>query len=128
MAYLVDTNAWIRFLNGDPEFGEEAKSTMVECPTVCFVSVASIWEAAIKEGLGKLKLPYDLRHDLPKILDENGFPMIGIDFSEAAAVRDLPRLHGDPFDRLMVVQAQVRRLKVISSDPVFEGYGLRRIW
>ena len=95
---------------------------------MCFVSVASIWEAAIKEGLGKLKLPYDLRHDLPKILDENGFPVIGIDSSEAAAVRDLPRLHGDPFDRLMVVQAQVRRLKVISSDPVFEGYGLRRIW
>jgi PIN domain nuclease of toxin-antitoxin system len=128
MAYLVDTNGWIRFLNGDPKFGKDAKSTMVESPAECFVSVASIWEAAIKEGLGKLKLPYDLKHDLPKILEENGFPLIGIDFSEAVEVRDLPRLHGDPFDRLIAAQAQRRRLEVISSDPVFERYGLRRVW
>lgn len=128
MPYLVDTNGWIGFLNGDPKFGREAKFRMMESSSECFVSIASIWEAAIKVGIGKLALPYDLEHDLPGILEDNGFQLLGIEYLEAVAVRDLPPLHGDPFDRLMVAQAKARRLQVISSDSIFEAYGLRRIW
>jgi PIN domain nuclease of toxin-antitoxin system len=90
MAYLVDTNGWIGFLDGDPRFGKEAKSRMLDSPEQCFVSIASVWEAAIKVGLGKLKLPYDLEQDLPRIFEENGFSVIGLDFREVVAVRDLP--------------------------------------
>lgn len=128
MPYLVDTNGWIGFLNGDLKFGKEARRRMEDSPAECFISVASVWEAAIKVGLGKLVLPYDLERDLPCILDENGFLVIGISFAEAAGVRDLPRIHGDPFDRIMVTQARARRLEMISADPVFDQYGLRRIW
>ena len=128
MSYLVDTNAWIGFLDGREDFSPEAKQLMIERPEACRISIASIWEAAIKVGIGKLKLPYDLGRDLPRILEDNGFELLGIDFADAAAVKDLERLHGDPFDRVQVVQARRLRLTVISRDPVFARYGLKRVW
>lgn len=128
MSFLIDTNAWIAFFEGKPDFGKFAKSTMIEQSGDCFVSIASIWEAAIKMGLGKLELPYDLETDLPRILDENGFTLVGIDLADAVAVRNLEPIHGDPFDRIQVVQARRHGWRVISRDPVFERFGLRRVW
>lgn len=101
---------------------------MIAQSEVCFISIASIWEAAIKVGLGKLKLPYDLETDLPRILDENGFTLLGIEVADAVSVKDLEAVHGDPFDRIQAVQARRRGWRVLSRDPVFERYGLKRIW
>lgn len=128
MKYLIDTNAWIGFFEGSKGFGARAKKTMSEHPEQCIISTASIWEASIKIGLGKLVLPYDIRTDLPTLLDDNGFTLASVSFDDATGVVDLPRYHGDPFDRLMTVQALRRNLSVISSDPMFERYGVRRIW
>ncbi len=128
MKYLVDTNAWIGFLNGDSDFGKNAKSKMLDESWECCVSIATIWEAAIKVGLGKLKLPYDLDSDLPGIFEENGFEVLAIEFADATGVRDLEQIHGDPFDRIQAFQAKRRGFSVISRDPVFERYGIRRIW
>ena len=128
MQYFIDTNAWITFFEDSPRLSNHAAELMESASAECFVSIASVWEAAIKVGLGKLELPYDLEQDLPCIFDENGFSLLGIEFSDAVRVRDLPRMHGDPFDRLMVSQAKGRRWPVISSDPVFDLYGVRRIW
>lgn len=128
MSYLVDTNGWIGFFEGSVDFGLKAKEVMVNCPQDCYISTASIWEAAIKIGLGKLTLPYDLKEDLPRLITENGFQTIGLDFEEAVEAKDLPRLHGDPFDRIQAIQARLRAWQVISRDPVFEAYGLKRIW
>lgn len=128
MRYLVDTNAWIALFEDSPRLSDKAATLMESATAECFVSIASVWEAAIKVGLGKLVLPYDMERDLPRIFEENGFSVIGIEYSEAVAVRDLPRLHGDPFDRIMVMQARTRRFEVISADPVFDHYGLSRIW
>jgi PIN domain nuclease of toxin-antitoxin system len=82
----------------------------------------------IKAGIGKLKLPYDLETDLPRILEDNGFELLGIEIGDAAGVRALEPVHGDPFDRIQVVQARRRKLQIISRDPVFERYGLKRVW
>lgn len=128
MPYLVDTKGWFGFLEGNRKFGPEAKFWMIESSSECFISIASIWEAAIKVGMGKLALPYDLRDDLPGTLDENSFQLLAVEYADAVAVGDLPRLHGDSFDRIMAVQARLRGWSVISSDPTFEQYGLRRIW
>jgi PIN domain nuclease of toxin-antitoxin system len=125
---LIDTNAWIAFFEDAKVLSDRAATLMESSDEVCFVSIASIWEAAIKVGLGKLELPYDLETDLPRILDENGFTVLGIEVGDAVAVKDLEAIHGDPFDRIQVVQAQRRGWRVISRDPVFERYGLRRIW
>lgn len=128
MSCLIDTNAWIAFFEDAPVLSDRA-ATLMESPSdVCYVSIASIWEAAIKVGLGKLDLPYDLETDLPRILDENGFTVLGIDVADAVAVKNLEEIHGDPFDRIQVAQAKRRGWRVISRDPVFERHGLKRIW
>lgn len=128
MSYLIDTNGWIGFFEGRSDFGPVAKRAMMEESADCFISIASIWEAAIKIGIGKLKLPYDLANDLPGILEDNGFDVVGIELVDAVAVRDLERLHGDPFDRLQLVQARRRKWTIISRDPVFDRYGVPRVW
>lgn len=128
MKYLIDTNGWIGFFNGASDFGKLAKSTMLDESWKCCVSIASVWEAAIKVGLGKLKLPYDLDGDLPGILEDNGFEVLPVEFADAVGVRNLEQVHGDPFDRIQAVQARRRGYSVISRDPVFDRYGIRRIW
>ena len=101
---------------------------MAESPAACFISIASVWEAAIKVALGKVRLPYDLRDDLPRIIEDNGFRLLPVEIDDATSVCDLPHHHGDPFDRLMAAQAMRRNLRIISRDAIFEKYGLRRIW
>lgn len=128
MKYLIDTNAWIGFFEGSNDFGAAAKRAMSSHPEDCAISMASVWEASIKICLGKLALPYDIRTDLPRLFEENGFTVLPVSFDDATGVVDLPRHHGDPFDRLMAVQSLRRNLGIISRDPIFEPYGLRRIW
>ncbi len=128
MNCLVDTNAWIALFENSRALSNTAATLMESSSTVCHVSIASIWEAAIKLGLGKLKLPYDLQDDLPRILADNGFEILPIEFEDAVGVRTLAARHGDPFDRIQAIQARRRRLTVISRDPVFERYDLQRVW
>lgn len=128
MSYVVDTNAWIGFFEGSRGFGQQARRIMSQQPALCHVSVASVWEASIKIGLGKLSLPYRIVEDLPRLLEENGFQTLALEWQDAAMVNTLERHHGDPFDRLLVVQARRRGWSIISRDPVFEHYGVNRIW
>lgn len=101
---------------------------MSDSPEDCAISIASIWEASIKIGIGKLKLPYDLERDLPKLISQSGIEIMPITFEDAAGVSNLPQIHGDPFDRIMVSQSRLNGLKIISRDPVFDSYGVSRIW
>ena len=128
MRYLVDTNAWIALLEDSPNLSDRAADLM-ECGRhYCFVSLVSVWEASIKVGLGKLKLPYSLDTDLPRLFEENGFEVLTPDWRAVTAVQLLESIHGDPFDRIQVIQARHRGLDMISRDPVFDRYGLRRVW
>lgn len=128
MKYLVDTNAWIGFFQGVEDFGKDARKIMSDHPAECVISLASIWEVSIKISIGKLRLPYDIRTDLPRLYEQNGFELLPITFADTTAVVDLPRYHGDPFDRLMAAQALARNLQVVSRDTIFERHGLRRVW
>jgi PIN domain nuclease of toxin-antitoxin system len=126
--YLLDTNAWIAFFQDSKDLSEQAAEIMESDSGRCWISLASVWEAAIKVGLGKLKLAYDLEKDLPRLAEQNGFQFLGLDLEDAAAVRSLEPIHRDPFDRILVSQARRRGYTVLSRDPVFEKYGLKRIW
>jgi PIN domain nuclease of toxin-antitoxin system len=88
------------------------------------VSAVCVWEAAIKSALGKLRVP----DDLPARLDEFAFERLPVTDAHAWAVRSLPALHHDPFDRLLAAQAQCERATIVSADPVFDKYGVARIW
>lgn len=88
------------------------------------VSAVSVWEAAIKSALGKLRVP----DDLPDRLGEFAFERLPVTDAHAWAVRTLPPIHNDPFDRLLVAQAKCEEAAIVSADTTFDGYGVRRLW
>ncbi|MEM1157707.1 MAG: type II toxin-antitoxin system VapC family toxin [Verrucomicrobiota bacterium] len=128
MSFLLDTNGWIEFFDDAHDLSTKAADLLESTDKPVYVSIASVWEASIKAGLGKLELPYDLKRDLPGLFEENDFELLPISVEQATAVKDLESIHGDPFDRIQVVQAQQLGLDVITRDVLFERYGLKRIW
>ena len=128
MKYLVDTSAWLGFFEGRKNFGRLARETMESNPSSCWISGVTVWEAALKRGLGKLKIDYDLQRDLPRLIEENGFLYLGLDLADAAGVQQVETVHRDPFDRMLVSQARRLHCAILSSDKVFAEYGIHQIW
>ena len=92
------------------------------------LSVASLWEMAIKISLGKLVLTEPFETMVPEQLDLNGIDQLGIEFKHVTQVSKLPFHHCDPFDRLIVAQALIEELPIISADGALDAYGVRRLW
>ena len=92
------------------------------------VSVVSAWEIAIKHGLGRLPLPVPLPEFLPTLRERYGLTSLPVDEDSALHVAKLPRLHGDPFDRMLVSQAIVHGLTIVTTDPKITQYPARTIW
>lgn len=124
---LLDTHAFLFFINNDPGLSETAKNTL-ESDVNLVISVASLWEIAIKVSIGKLKLPGSFEDFVPSQLAHNDIEIIPITLSQLSAVSQLPFNHKDPFDRLIIVQSQVLQLRIASSDKTFDAYGVNRIW
>jgi PIN domain nuclease of toxin-antitoxin system len=95
----------------------------IEAADTVYVSAASAWEVAIKIGLGRLRAA----RTVDQAALESGFLELPITFRHAERVADLPAHHRDPFDRLLVAQAEVEGLTLVTRDPVFERYGIERI-
>lgn len=119
MRLLVDTNALLWLLDGDARLGTSARATVEQTETLA-VSVASLWEIAIKVSIHKLE-PIPRLHEAIRNL---GFERLAITDAHLVALQDLPHLHRDPFDRLLVSQALVERLTVLTADPAFAGYAV----
>lgn len=126
MSVLVDTQAFLWWVIDDRRLSGRARRAIAEDD--CFLSVASCWEIAIKVGLGKLDVPRPVDSFLQRQLEVNGFTLLAISLEHAAAVSELPFHHRDPFDRLIACQARHEQIPVVSSDPVFKAYGVKRIW
>lgn len=124
MIQLLDTHALLWFLQGADE-ALPVKARIEERPSG--VSVASLWEAAIKVSLGKLRLPYDVAA-LPRLCLDNGFGILEVGAGEAVRVARLPWHHRDPFDRLIAAQCLEHRLTLVSRDAQMDAYGIDRIW
>jgi PIN domain nuclease of toxin-antitoxin system len=111
-----------------PQLTEGARAAMGATDQVCFVSLASCWEIAIKVSLGKLTVESSLERFVAEQMAINGFQPLAITLSHVARVAALPFHHRDPFDRLLVAQAVAEGLTIVSADPVFQKYGVRRVW
>ena len=123
--WLVDTHALLWFLSDDAELSTNARETMESGDNVLLASSACVWEMAIKASLGKLTVPADL----PRIVREQGFSEFDVTAEHAWAVATLPLTeHRDPFDRLLVAQALVEGLPLISNDAQLDQYGIKRHW
>lgn len=119
MRLLLDTNALLWLLGGEDRLGASARESVEQAETLT-VSVASLWEIAIKVSLGKLApIPR-----LPQVIRTLGFERLGIDDGHLAALQDLPHHHRDPFDRLLISQASVERLTIVTADSAFTGYAV----
>ncbi len=128
MKLLLDTNAFLFWVDGSPRLTARARRAIENENHTCFVSLVTAWELAIKVGIGKLTLARPVGRYFAEHVALNRFDVLGIELPHIAAVEQLPQHHGDPFDRLLVSQAFAEKLTIVSSDPVFAKYGLKRVW
>jgi PIN domain nuclease of toxin-antitoxin system len=125
---LLDTHAFLWWVEGAPALGRRARAEVSNPDNEVFVSIASCWELAIKLSLGKLRLAQSLERFIPEQLTRNGFVLLGVEFRHVARVADLPFHHRDPFDRVLVAQALQDELAIVSADRVFRKYGVTVVW
>lgn len=128
MRVLLDTHAFLWWVEDAPTLSKRARTAISNPGNECLLSLASCWEMAIKLSLGKLRLPSAIERFIPEQLAANAIRQLGIDFRHVARVATLPFHHRDPFDRLLAAQALEERCVVLSADPMFQKYGVKRIW
>lgn len=120
MNLLVDTHVVLWWLADAPQLPPAARTALTAPEHRCVVSAATAWEIAIKRALGKLDAPDDLR----RTLLASGFDELAVTVDHASVAGALPRHHDDPFDRMLVAQALVEDLTVLTVDPRFAAYGV----
>jgi PIN domain nuclease of toxin-antitoxin system len=125
---LLDTHAFLWFLAGDARLRPSARRHIEESGSDVLLSMASVWEMAIKVSLRKLELADPLGEVVDRIAKECGVALLGISKDHAIRVATLPWHHRDPFDRLLVAQALENDLTVLTDDRAFDSYGVRRVW
>jgi PIN domain nuclease of toxin-antitoxin system len=128
MRVLLDTHALIWYVDQDHLLSASAHAAITNPANDLLVSAATIWEIAIKVGLGKLTLSMPYRQWMDKAIADLGLTLLPITVEYADVQVGLPGHHRDPFDRLLAAQAQVEGLSVLSGDAVFDRYGVPRIW
>lgn len=121
---LVDSHVLLWHVLDDSRLGPAPTAAIEAHDAEASVSIASLWEIAIKSGLGKLRAP----DDLPERVEQLGFELLAVSPDHAWRVRSLPLHHRDPFDRLLIAQAQVERLSIVTADPAFDAYDVDVIW
>jgi PIN domain nuclease of toxin-antitoxin system len=127
MRLLLDTQAFLWFISDSPRLSRHGKVAL-EYDNELLLSVASLWEIAIKVSLGKLviALPYDAF--ITQQLTLNTIQLLPIQVAHLAMVSTLPLHHRDPFDRLLIAQSLVEHLPIVSSDSLFDAYQIQRLW
>ena len=122
MKLLLDTHVFLWFIMGSPLLSGENRALIEDEKNRKFISVASLWEIAIKSSMGKLGLSAPFDQLIPQQLSLNGFELLQIEISHLAAVTTLPFHHRDPFDRLLIAQALAENMPIVSSDSAFDVY------
>lgn len=125
--YILDTHALIWFVNGNKELSHTAQKSIEDENATNFVSIASLWEIAIKVSLGKLELKKPFYQIQFQIL-QNGFHILPVMFEDTLAVATLPLHHRDPFDRIIIAQAISNKMSIISKDPQLHFYDVKVVW
>lgn len=131
MRLLLDTHAVLWFYLDDPQISAAAKAAIIDPANESWVSPASFWEVAIKVSIGKYAIAQPFEDFWHGAVAMNAFRVLPISVRHAAAVSTLlypPNHHRDPFDRMIVAQAMVEGMSLVSCDQVLDAYGVARIW
>lgn len=128
MRLLLDTHTLLWWLSDDPALSPAARKAMAATSNVVLVSAASAWEIATKVRLGHLPGAEELAADFQGFISREGFTTLDITANHGVRAGLLPGPHKDPFDRMLIAQAQAENLPMATSERVFEAYGVRRVW
>lgn len=121
MNFLLDTHIALWAITDSPKLPEKARELILAPRATVWVSVASIWEIAIKHGLGRGDMPVSSR-DAVAYFRESGYRLLAIEPEHVVAIEELPTHHQDPFDRILVAQALVEPMRLITHDPLVARY------
>jgi PIN domain nuclease of toxin-antitoxin system len=124
---LIDTHIFLWFINDSPNLSQNAID-LLESDTDILLSIASLWEIAIKVNLKKLTLPDRYEKFIPEQISQNAIQVMPVTIAHLNIVAKLPLHHRDPFDRLLISQAISENLPIISADIKFDDYGINRLW
>lgn len=124
MRHLLDTHILLWWLDPSPRLPRMAHDMIADPESQVWVSVATIWEIAIKVASGRLRFPV---HGIVGTIDRAGFSVLGINAAHAIAAGALPMHHGDPFDRLLIAQAQLEQVSLLTVDERMSRYGIMPI-
>ena len=131
MNYLLDTHTFMWFVTDAPELSKKARNLMEQDDANLFLSIASVWEMAIKNSLGKLEI-YNNFSTVTQDLTDNDIELLPIKYEHTAIINRIPFHHKDPFDRMIIAQALFENMDVIGVDERFDEYfketGIKKIW
>lgn len=128
MRLLLDTHAFLWWLDGDRRLVRSVRSVIEDETNEILVSAGTVWEITTKARLGKLPQATDVAADVPACIRDQGFVGLPISASHAQRAGSLPGPHRDPFDRMLIAQAQIEGVDIVSVDTVFDVYGVTRRW
>lgn len=128
MRLLLDTHALLWWLLGDLRLAAPARDAIADEDSVVHVSAASAWEIATKSRLGKLPGAESLAQDFAAVIEAEGFLPLPISLEHGQRAGSLPGAHKDPFDRMLIAQAQAENLILVSNEEIFDQYGVTRLW
>ncbi len=128
MRVLLDTHAFLWWLDGDRRLPNRLRRVLADEATKVWVSAASAWEISTKARLGKLPGALTVAADVAACIVGQGFTSLPISVDHAQRAGSLPGPHRDPFDRMLIAQSQVEGISLISNEQVFDGYAVQRLW
>lgn len=128
MRLLLDTHALLWWLSDDPSLSRRARTGIADTSNTLLVSAASAWEIATKVRLGRLPSAAQLTADFAGFVLREDFTPLDITVEHALRAGLLPGPLKDPFDRMLIAQAQAENVPLVTNESVFEAYGVRRVW
>ena len=128
MKVLLDTHAFLWLITDDERLSEKAQKTFLNTDNRVFFSTASLWEICIKKSLGKISLESEWIQTIQKEMEINAIQWLPIEMPHCVRVSELPFHHRDPFDRMLIAQALVEDMQLLSRDRLLSAYKIKRIW
>lgn len=125
MRYLLDTHTLLWYFQNDENLTQKVREIIDR--EECYVSLISIWEIAIKQSIGKLKYSKSIR-EIVELISKAGFNLINFSDEECDLIKQLPFYHKDPFDRMLIAQAKLKELVILSKDEFIPKYPVDVVW
>ena len=128
MNYLLDTHTFLWFIYDNPRISKKSLSILRNPRNDIYLSSTVAWEIAIKENIGKIEIHTSLNDLITQSLETYNFITLPVSLAHAIKVGTLPSIHRDPFDRILVAQAMVENLTILTSDPFIKKYKVKTAW